>query len=33
MGYLVKLQMNPAGDDFMFKTPFGITATGEIKGT
>jgi hypothetical protein len=22
MGYLVKLQMNPAGDDFMFKTPF-----------
>lgn len=27
MGYLVKLQMNPAGDDFMFKTPFGVAAT------
>ena len=26
MGYLVRLQMSPDSDDFMFKTPFGIVA-------
>jgi hypothetical protein len=27
MGYLVKVQLDPPGDVFMFKTPFGIAAT------
>jgi hypothetical protein len=27
MGYLVRLEIDPAGHDFMFKTPFGIVAT------